>query len=886
MTTRNLDALFEPKAIAVIGASNRTGSVGAVLARNLLEGGFDGPVTPVNVRGGSIRSTLAYASAAELPLVPDLAVIATPAATVPGLVAELGARGCRAAVVISAGFDGGETGLRQALLNAARPHLMRIVGPNCLGFISPRRGINASFAQLTPRPGSIALVSQSGAIATAALDWAQPRGIGFSHIVSLGDAADVDFGDMLDYLALDPQTRAILLYVESIADARKFMTAGRIASRNKPVVVIKAGRGVAGARAAFSHTGALAGSDAVYDAAFRRAGMLRVEGLRELFDAVSLLTAGVAVGGDRLTILTNGGGAGVMAADVLEAEGGRLAATSAAGMQRLARTLPAQAALAGPVDILGDAGPDRYRAAMAVLLADPEADAVLVMNCPTAVVDGGEAARAVVEAVSHAGRPRPVLTCWLGDPAAASGRQAFAAAGIPSLETPEEAVRGFMQLARHHRNQQLLLQAPSLPPAPDQPARDRVRALVQEALVAGREQLSAAECAQVLAAYGIPVVEVRVAATPEAAGLVAADLGGPVALKILSPQLSHKSDAGGVLLGLQGAEAVAAAARRMLETVGRARPDARLEGFLVQPMISRPRSEELIAGVVRDPTFGPTVLFGHGGISVEVEQDRAIGLAPLDDVLAEDMIARTRVARRLGGYRDRPPVDRPAIRKVLVALSQMALDLPGIAELDINPLLADAEGVLALDARIRLAPPPAGFRSAIRPCPSDLARTIQVGEMALLVRPIRPQDASGLIAMVDRSTPEDVRLRFRAGFRHLPPSWAERLAHIDYDREMALTAELPDGALAGVARLAGDPEGETAEIALMVRSDWSRRGLGRQLLQAIVDYAGQRGLKTLWGDVAADNAPMLELADKLGFERQPGGDQSRVRIVRKLTVAR
>lgn len=885
MTTRNLNALFDPGAIALIGASNRPGSVGAVLARNLLESGFKGPVMPVNPQGGAIRSTLAYASVADLPCSPDLAVIATPADGVPAIIANLAARGCRAAVVISAGFTAGDQGLRQALLDAARPHLMRIVGPNCLGFISPRQGINASFAQLTPAPGSIALVSQSGAIATAALDWAQPRGLGFSHVISLGDSADVDFGDMLDYLALDPQTRAILLYVESITDARKFMTAGRIASRNKPVVVIKAGRGAAGAKAAFSHTGALAGSDAVYDAAFRRAGMLRVEGLRELFDAVTLLTAGLAVGGDRLSILTNGGGAGVMAADMLEARGGRLALVSAGVQERLARVLPPQAALAGPVDILGDAQPDRYRAALEILLADPDADAVLVMNCPTAVADSGEAARVVIDTFARSGRSRPVLTCWLGDPAAAPARRAFAAAGIPSLETPEEAARAFMQLADHHRNQQLLLQAPALPAAPDQKAREQVSHLVETALAEGRDQLPMAECAQVLTAYGIPVVATRVAATAEAAGAIAAGLDQPVALKILSPQLTHKSDVGGVVLGLEGAAAVTAAARRMLDSVARARPDARIDGVLVQPMISRPKAEELIAGIVQDATFGPTVLIGHGGISVEIDQDRAIGLAPLDDVLAEDLIGRTRVARRLAGYRDRPPADRPAIRRVLVALSQMALDLPQIAELDINPLLADADGVLALDVRIRLSQPRPGYRPAIQPCPTTLDRAVQLGESSLFVRPIRPQDAAGLIAMVDQSTPEDVRLRFRAGLRHLPPSWAERLAHIDYDREMALVAQLPDGALAGVARLAGDPEGETAEVALMVRSDWSGRGLGGQLMAALIDHASARGLRTLWGDVARENGSMLNLADRLGFECEPGSDPARVKIVRHLASA-
>ncbi|WGM38310.1 bifunctional acetate--CoA ligase family protein/GNAT family N-acetyltransferase [Caulobacter sp. NIBR1757] len=880
MTTRNLDALFEPRSIALIGASDRLGSVGAVLARNLLEGGFAGPVMAVNPRASSIRSTLAYPSVAALPITPDLAVIATPAATVPGIVSELGQRGCRAAVVISAGFD---AAARRDLLAAARPHMMRIVGPNGLGFISPRRGLNASFAQLTPAPGGIALVSQSGAIVTAALDWAAPRGFGFSHVVSLGDSADVDFGDMLDYLALDPQTRAILLYVESIADACKFMTAGRIASRNKPVVVIKAGRGAAGARAAFSHTGALAGSDAVYDAAFRRAGMLRVEGLRELFDAVTVLTSGISVAGDNLGILTNGGGAGVMAADALEARGGRVAIVPEAARGSLSKVLPPQAALAGPVDIIGDAQPDRYRAAMEVLLAEPGADALLVLNCPTAVASSEAAARAVIEATAAAGRSRPVLTCWLGEVSAAPARRAFATAGIPTLETPEEAVRAFMHLADHYRGQQLLLQAPALPGLPDRTAVDAARATVAAALLAGRDQLTLPECGAVLAAYGVPTLAARAFDTPEAAGAEAETLACPVALKILSPDLTHKSDVGGVMLGLSGGEAVTAAARRMLRDVSAARPSARIDGFLVQAMVSRPKTEELIAGVIQDATFGPTVLFGRGGVSVEIEGDRSIGLAPLDDVLAEDMIARTRVARRLAGYRDRLPADRPAIRKVLVALSQIALDLPEIAELDINPLLADSEGVLAVDARIRLRRPADGYRPAIRPYPTGLETWIVVGPSTVCVRPIRPQDAPGLITMIDHSSAEDVHLRFRSGLRHLPPSWAERLAHIDYDREMALVAELPDGSLAGVARLAADPEGETAEIALMVRSDWSGRGLGAKLLTALLDHAKARGLKEVWGDVARENAAMLGLAETQGFTLGQGSDPSRRRIVRQLS---
>ncbi|MDQ0465968.1 acetyltransferase [Caulobacter ginsengisoli] len=876
MTTRNLDALFEPRSIALIGASNHEGSVGAVLARNLLETGFQGPVMAVNPHAASIRSTLAYPSIADLPIAPDLAVIAIPAAGVPDLIAELGARGCRAAVVISAGFDAGEHGLRQKLLDAARPHLLRIVGPNCLGFISPGRGVNASFAQLTPAAGGLALVSQSGAITTAALDWAAPRGFGFSHVVSLGDQADVDFGDMLDYLALDPRTHAILLYVESIHDARKFMTAGRIAARSKPVVVIKAGRGAAGARAAFSHTGALAGSDAVYDAAFRRAGMLRVTGLRELFDAVATLTAGLRIEGERLAILTNGGGAGVMAADALEAAGGRLATISEAGRKRLAAVLPPTAGLGNPIDIIGDAQPDRYRAALEVLLEEPEADAVLVMNCPTAVADSTAAARAVVETV--AGRSRPVLSCWLGDPSAAEGRRVLAAAGIPAHETPEEAVLAFQHLAAHRASQRQLLRAPSAgAPQADKAA---ARALVEAAMATGRDRLTDPEARALLAAYAIPVIESREAPTPKAAGAVAEALGGPVALKILSPDISHKSDIGGVMLGLTGAAAVEAAAAHMLESIGAQKPEARLEGFIVEAMAVRPRAEELIVGLTQDAVFGPVVLFGRGGIAVELEADRAVGLAPLDEVLADDLIGRTRVAKRLAGYRDRPPADRAALGRVLTALSQLAIDLPEVAELDINPLLADADGVLALDARVRLAKPGPASRPAIGPYPEGLDRQMVVQGIAMTVRPIRPQDAPRLTEMVAKSSAEDVRLRFRAGLHGLPDSWAERLAHIDYDREMALVAELPDGAIAGVARLAADPEALRAEFALMVRSDWSGRGLGSQLLGALLDYAAGRGLKEMWGDTDRDNARMLGLAEAAGFKRAAGDDPSRIRMTR------
>src|SRR5262245_54871687 len=703
MTIRNLDALFRPKAIALVGASNRPRSVGAVLARNLFEAGFRGPIMTVNPREQVIRSTINYRSVAELPVTPDLAVLSTPPDTVPGLIAELGARGTRAAVVVSAGFGEADRlagrELQQRMLDAAKPHLLRIVGPNCLGCISPPFGINASFAHLTPPAGSLAFVTQSGAVAAAVVDWAAHRNIGFSHVISLGDMSDVDFGDLLDYLALDADTHAILLYVESIRHARKFMSAGRIAARSKPIVVVKAGRSEAGAQAALSHTGALAGSDAVYDAAFRRAGMLRVHVLRELFEAVGTLAAGIRVRDDRLAIVTNGGGFGVLAADALADHGGRLATLSPATLEKLDRLLPPTWSHGNPVDLIGDAGRERYAGAVQALLEDPGLDAILVLNCPVGVADSLEAAQAVAETVPPRRRV-PVLTSWLGDTTSAEARKLFAARKLPTYDTPEEAVRAFMHVVEYRRNQNLLMETPPSVTHLLRTDRSAAAKVVVDALADGRSVLTEPEAKAVLRAYDIPVVETLVAANPEEAGALAARLGLPLVLKVLSPDITHKSDVGGVRLNLRSVAAVEQAAREIVQAAHEKASDARITGFTVQPMVSRPGAHELIAGIGEDATFGPVILFGHGGTAVEVIADRAVALPPLNLVLARAMIARTRVARLLGRYRDRPPADLEAIAATLVKLSQLLADLAEVHELDINPLLADHRGVLALDARI------------------------------------------------------------------------------------------------------------------------------------------------------------------------------------------
>ncbi len=676
-------------------------------------------------------------------------------------------------------------------------------------------------------------------------------------------------------------TKAILLYVESIGDARKFMSAGRIAARAKPVVVIKAGRSAAGAKAAYSHTGALAGADAVYDAAIRRAGMLRVQELRELFDAVSTLSARFDVRGDRLAILTNGGGAGVLAVDALAARGGRLADLSPGTIEALNAVLPPTWSHGNPVDIIGDAPPERYAAAVEAVLSEPEADALLILNCPTAVADSTLAAQSVIGALKARPTRRPVLTCWLGETSAAGGRRLFSQQGLPGHETPDEAVRAFVHLVEHARNQAMLQQTP--PAGPEPLDRSRARAIVSEALARGRTTLSEPEAKDVLRAYGFPVVDSRVAADPAEAGRLARDMGaGPFALKIFSPDISHKTDVGGVALNLTGPDEVEAAARVMLDSVARLAPQARTNGFILQPMISRPQARELICGLSVDPTFGPVVLFGQGGVAVEVLADRVVGLPPLNQVLAKEMVSRTRVSKMLKAFRDRQAVDEDALAQALERLSLLAIELPEVVELDINPLLADHEGVLALDARIRLSAAPRR-KLAIHPYPSNLDTTFVTGEGEVVqIRPVRPQDAPRLTDLVERTSADDVHLRFRGGLRHLPDALAARLSQIDYDREMALAAIGQDGDVLGVSRLVSDPEGETAEFALLVRTDHQQHGLGRHLLQAIIDYGRARGLRQVWGEVMAGNERMLNLAAALGFRRTASEDVSLVRVVKAL----
>ncbi|MBA7650388.1 Peptidyl-lysine N-acetyltransferase Pat [subsurface metagenome] len=746
----------------------------------------------------------------------------------------------------------------------------------------PRMKLNASFAAHMPRSGNLALISQSGAIAAGMVDWAKQKSVGFSGIVSIGDQLDVDIADLLDYFALDRDTGAILLYIEAVREARKFMSAARAAARIKPIVVVKSGRLAQGARAAATHTGALAGADDVYDAAFRRAGMLRVFDLRELFDCAETLGRLKAPNGKRLAMLTNGGGLGVLAVDRLTELGGVTAALSPAAKQQLDAVLPPTWSGSNPVDIIGDADAARYAAALEVLLADPDNDALLVMNVQTAVAPAAGIADSmmrIVVAAREKRRPaKPVLAVWVGaDPEVS---KAFDAAGIPNFATEDDAVRGFMHLVKHREAIAALSAVPPSMPADFVPEVDAARAIVKAAVAEGRRWLDPGEVKRVLDAYQIEMVPTLEAADPEQAVAFAETLlaqGSKVVLKVLSRDITHKSDVGGVVLNLATAGEVWASAIDILARAKALRPDAKVSGVLVQPMVLRAKARELILGIAEDPTFGPVVVFGRGGTAVEIINDKALALPPLDLALARELIGRTRVSRLLAAYRDVPAVKEDAVALTLVKLAQLAADLPEVTALDINPLLADASGVLAVDARVAIAAPdrkfagPGNARFAVRPYPAEWIRHLVLKDgWRILARPIRPEDEPTLHEFVKHVTMEDRRLRFLAPMKHFSHEFIARLTQLDYARAMAFVAfDESSGELAGVVRLHSDSIYETGEYAILLRSDLKGRGLGWALMQLLIEYGKAEGLKQIFGQVLRENTTMIEMCRNLGFSVEP-----------------
>ena len=883
MTVRNLEYMLKPRSVALVGASSRPGSVGLITARSLKRSGFSGPVWLVNPKYGSIDGQDCYPSLSALPTAPDLGVIATPPDTVPELIEQLASKGARAAVVITAGVRGE---VKRAMLEAARPHLVRIQGPNCLGLMLPGIGLNASFSHRPPLTGDLAFVSQSGALITAIIDWACGRNIGFSHVISLGDMADVDFGDVLDYLATDVQSRAILLYMESITNAPKFMSAARRAARSKPVIVVKTGRSAKGAQAALSHTGTLAGADDAYEAAFRRAGVLRVRELDELFSAAEILARHPGLAGERLAVLTNGGGAGVLAVDHLGDLGGTVATMSPTTSSALDAVLPPTWSHGNPIDIIGDADAERYARALEILLRSDDADAILVMNCPTALTSSTAVAEWVTAAVEQhkrsPQRPKAVITTWLGDEVTRAARQLFAKKGIGSFATPAEAIDGFMHLVRYSRAQDELMRTPPALSADFKGDAGRAQAIIRSALAAGRSVLSEVEGKQLVAAYGIATVPTEIARDPAEVGAIAATFirqHGVCVVKILSDDITHKSDIGGVRLGLERAEAAQQAAGDMAQRIAREKPDARIEGFTVQPMICRPRAHELILGMSVDESFGPLLMFGAGGTAVEVLRDTAHALPPLDLKLARDMMQQTRVWHLLQGYRDCPAADVDRVAEALVRLSYLVAHHPEIREVDINPLLADADGVIALDARVKVADAKQRPRvpMAIRGYPTEWSSEIAVGNIGRVhIRPIRPEDEGLYRDFFAKVAPNDVRLRFFTARPKLSHRFLAQLTQIDYAREMAFVALGRNGhGLLGVVRMIADPDYTKAEFAILVRSDLKGYGLGWQLMTHLIRYANTEKLQELHGLVLMENASMLKMCRELGFAIDPEpGDAS------------
>ncbi len=879
MPILNLDKLFYPRSVAVVGASNREGAAGQVAMHNLLHGGFEGPILPVG-SDRAIAGVLSYPRIEDLPITPDLAVVCTPPLESVETIRALGNRGTRAAILLShhtgKKADGRPTGLgtiATLLRQEAQRSGVRLLGPDCLGVIVPGIGLNASTSHISAMPGGVAFVSQSSTVCTAVLDWACERDIGFSHFVSLGETADICFGDVVDYLGNDAMTRAILLYIESIQNGRTFMSAGRGASRNKPILVIKSGRTAEGQMAAFGDVAA-DGADDVYDAAIRRAGMLRVHGFNELFAAVETLARAKPLRGERLAILSNGRGMGVMAVDSLMLNGGRLARLSEPTVAALDKLLPPGRARLNPVNFDEDTPPERYGAVVRTLIGDSEVDAVMVLHAPSAAVSSSKAAEAVIQANKE--KKGSVLTSWMGGARVAEARHLFANAKIPTFDTPNQAVDAFLHMIRYRRNQEMLIETPTSAPDNFTPASDAARLMVDEYLTGGRNFLAGREAMSLLAAYGIPSAQARTARTASDAVAIAKKMGFPVAMRGASRAAVARVDAGessgGIDLCLESPADVHRAAEQMLSSPGGDRRGG-VQTLIVERMARFPGTHEVMIRVAEDPIFGPVITFGHGGLAADVIGDRAVALPPLNTSLARELISRTRISRLLQGYGDCPASNVEALCLALTQVSQMIVEMPEVAALEINPLLIDEQGVFALDAQILIAPPTEASerRLAIRPYPKELEEEFRLpnGRLVLL-RPIRPEDEPSHHDFLAQCSPDDLRLRFFHLIRRLPHAEMARLTQIDYDREMAFVAvaQKPNGAgteTLGVVRTFTDLHNDKAEYAVLVRSDMKGQRLGWKLMDKIIRYSTSRGTRRIVGLVLSDNRKMLDMVHRLGF---------------------
>jgi acetyltransferase len=894
MSTKNLDKIFDPTRVAVIGASDTPTSVGYTVLRNLVGSGFKGVVYPVNPKRESVQGIQAYKDIKSLPNVPDLGVICTPSPTVADLVRSLGEAGTRGIVIISAGFrEIGEAGRKleeQILCEQRKFPGMRIIGPNCLGIMVPSINLNASFAAATPTRGHIGFISQSGALCTSVLDWAIDAGIGFSYFVSVGNMLDVSMADLIDYFGSATDTQSIILYIESITEAREFVSAARAFARTKPIVAYKAGRFAESAAAAASHTGAMAGMDAVYAAAFQRAGIERITQIEDMFDCAELLARHQPPKGDRLAIVTNAGGPGVMTTDHLISRNGTLAKLTPDTMAKLNDYLPTCWSHNNPVDILGDAPPERYAKTVEIILDDPEVDAVLVILTPQAMTDCTGAARALIQGMgkSH----KPVLAAWMGGHTVAEGTRLLDQAKIPTYGTPEKAVRAFMHLVSYARNLEILHETPREIPLSFSMDRQRVRGLFDTILTDSQEVLTENVSKMLLDAYEIPVTKPLFARTSEDAVVLSKQIGYPVVMKIHSPQITHKTEVGGVVLNLASDEAVTNAFAKMVARAKEKRPDATILGVTVQKMVAIPNAFELIVGMKKDPIFGAVILVGMGGTSAEVFQDRALALPPLNETLARKALESLKSWPLLRGYRGKPAANIDRLIEILMRFSYLIADYPDILEMDVNPLLVTPDDVIALDARVVIDHKTAVHsvrkyaHLAIRPYPEEYVteRKLQDGTSVIL-RPIKPEDEPMWHELVASCSHESIRSRFSAMIKLSTHEMATRYCFIDYDREIAIVAEVEEEGqrkLAGVCRLVADSNHEAAEYGVLVVDRWQSRGLGGTMTDYSVEVAKRWGAKRIVAEVAKNNARMLSTFRNRGFTLNDDQEEDVVMVTREL----
>ena len=890
---RYLAQLFCPTSVALIGASEREGSASRALAENFLHGGFKGEYYAVNPNYATVLGMPTHPSVDSIGKPIDLAVIATPAEAVPEVMESCRRARVYSALILSTGLrpvTPKAAALLEATLSLARKAGIRILGPNSIGLARPSLGFNAALVRGPIKSGSVAIISQSGALLTSMLDWAHTDDIGFSSIVSLGDRADIDLADVLDFLTSDPQTESVLLYAEGFHRPRRFLSALRGAARIKPVIVVKAGRQSAGLRAAITHSGSLVGRDDIFDAALRRAGAVRVLTYSQLFSAAKCLSSRYKPCGDRLAVVTNGGGPGVIAADWAVDQGIHVAELAPATIETIRSTLAEGYPVGNPADIQEDAGHDRYMTAMQACLEDPHVDGLLVIHSPQVIADPVAVAQAVIAVRQQSSKP--VLTCWMGDNHVAAARQVLQDAAIPVFRTPEPAVEAFRNIVNYYRNQQLLMQVPR-PLEREQPADiEGARILVEAVLAERRKILSETESKALLAAFRIPVAKTVVARSLAEAIVDAEQLGFPVAMKISSPDIVHKAEARGVRLQIQNAQELRAAYTDIISSVKRISPNARIEGIAIQPMGVKQNGRELMVGVVTDPQFGPVISFGAGGSLVEVLAEPAVALPPLNGFLARDLIHRNRIAKTLGAYRNMPPASIDALVEVLERVSEMVSELPWIVEMDINPLILDEEGIIAVDARIVVDhPSPDLFgryaHMAIYPYPAHLTETLVLSDgTEIIIRPIRPEDAEMEQEFVRSLSEESRYYRFISTVRELSQRMLIRFTQIDYDREMALVAVTQQNGRdlqIGVARYVIDSSADTCEFAIAVADDWQKHGIGGRLMVSLMDAAREKGLRRIDGDVLTSNTTMLRFMHKLGFEVLPNAeDPDLKRCVRSL----